>query len=105
MFVSLGKKTVTTAGTPVQISSTSIKAHSVCIQVNSANTGKIYIGTSTLVAATYVGVLKVLPPPSASSYPEFVATQIMAQNGIDLSELWIDSSVNGESAIVSYMTY
>ena len=46
-----GRQTVTTAGTAVQLSTTSVGASEVIITAETDNTGIIVVGTSTVVAA------------------------------------------------------
>lgn len=77
---------VTTAGTRVQISGSSIPIRSVCFKANHADTGKIYVGN--------VGV------SSANGY-ELVADVSVCLDVNNLNLVYIDSSVNGEG--VSYV--
>lgn len=80
-----GQKTVTTAGTRVQVSSSSVPVRSVCIKALHADTGKIYVGNSTV--------------SSANGY-ELIADLSVCLDVNDVSLVYIDSSVNGEG--VSY---
>ncbi len=78
--------TVTTAGTSVQLSGSSVPVRSVCIKAMTANTGKMYIGNSS-VSATVGYEL-----PNDSS----ICVEV---NNLNL--IYVDSSVNGEK--VSYL--
>jgi hypothetical protein len=99
----IGKKTVATAGTRVQlIATTPTKAQGVCIQALSSNTGKIYIGDSTVVGSTLVGCGYVLGIPAGAVIPGF-STTIQASNALDVSQFYIDADVNGEGVLVSYI--
>lgn len=100
---SLGKITVTNAGTIVQVSSSSKPAQLITISQNPANTGKIFIGLSTLVASTRVGVLFILPIPTVNVLPSFTLQWPDAHAMFDLQDFWLDADVNGEAAIVSYV--
>lgn len=78
-----GVVTVTTAGTRVQLSGSSVAIRSVCIKGQHANTGNIYVG-DILVSAT-VGY-------------ELPADASVCLDVNNLNLIYIDSSVNGEKA-------
>lgn len=101
---SLGKVVVTTAGTRKQISTSVIFAHTVFVQQFPGNTGKIYLGDVTVVGSTGVGVTAILPIPTANSLGSFTLSWPDPHFQFDLSQLYLDSEVNGEGAIVSYVT-
>lgn len=84
-----GNKAVTTAGTRVQFSTGNFPCVSVTMTANSANTGIICAGGSTVVAtsASRTGI-----PLSAGD------TAIIEV--ANLNKLWLDSTVSGEG--VSY---
>lgn len=100
---SLGKVVVTTAGTRKQILTTSTPAQIVQIQQFPGNTGKIYIGGSTLVGSTGVGVYFVLPIPTVNSLSSWLLQWPDSHAMFDLADLYLDAEVNGEGAIVSYV--
>jgi len=102
-LASFGKKTVTTAGTIVQVTTTPTNCNQLFIQALTANTGKIYIGLSTLVKATLVGALFVLPIPTANILPVYNPVAPVADGAIDLATIWLDSDVNGEGVLISYL--
>jgi len=87
-----GRKVVTTAGTRVQITATSTAIGGVIIQALEANTGKIAVGGSDVVAAsgTRVGVV-------------LGAGESMTLGVKDLNAVWLDSTVNSEG--VSYLPF
>lgn len=109
MLKSLGVVTVTTGGTPVQVSATNIYTQTIVIQQLQANTGKIYIcDRATAVKATGVGVLYVLPKPVlnsgvAETLPSLTIVGPSPANKLDVSELWIDADVNGEGCLISIL--
>lgn len=88
--------TVATAGTAVVVSATSIKTSSFTIQADPANTGVIYVGDSSVDNTN--GIVLV-----ASQSAEFVG-DVRRGGGdeYDLNEVFLDSSVNGETARVIY---
>ena len=87
-----GVKSVTTAGTAVQLSATSVACRMVEIQARVANTGNIAVGSSTVVAAagSERGIVLV---PGAS-----VSLRVT-----DLNKLYLDAAVSGEG--VSYIYF
>lgn len=107
---SYGKLSVTTAGTPVRATlgqsdpTARIGLQSIQFQALPANTGLIYIGTAALNKSTGVGVLAVLPAPSSATTGPFASASFsepLAPAGLNLADLYIDSTVNGESVYVS----
>jgi hypothetical protein len=110
MFVALGSITVPTPGTPVQATSglASPSAYKLChgIMIESlpSNVGKIYIGLVGLVKGTYVGVLAVLPAPTANSYPSWSASIGYAPNAIEATQVYIDADSANDGAIISLVT-
>lgn len=93
-------KTVTTAGTRVQLTTSNINVNSIIIQAKSGNTGKIYVGTSAVSSTRCVAEL------SAGQSWNFDFTDV--QKGIletlNISQIWLDSSVNGEGVHYGYLT-
>jgi hypothetical protein len=102
---SFGWKTVASAGTPERLTATRTPAQSVLIQVVTTNTGDMYIGTSASMDPTDgTDMVAVLSNPTADAQPpSFSLTANDAANGIDLSEIWIDSEISGEEVLVSYL--
>ena len=83
--VSDGRQVVTTAGTRVALSSTSSIFDEVDITAETDNTGVIVVGASTVVAAqaTRRGT-----PLDAGDTKTF--------RNVDLKEIYIDSTINGD---------
>ena len=105
---SLGKITVTTPGTPVQVA-TSGQAARIHFQAT-GNTGSVYLGISGMSKPT-TGVLKIFPPaPAACQIAPLDASRELdlwsqSQEAIDSQSLlsyWIDADVAGEGLLVSY---
>ena len=80
-----GKKTVPTAGTPVVLAAAQ-PVTSVTVKALSTNTGTIYVGNSAVASTNGFQLAK----------SDSVSLDIL-----DLSTVWIDSSVNGEG--VTYL--
>jgi len=103
---SLGKVSAT-PGTPKLITnnqanpSTHLACGSVMIQTLSSSTGKVYIGLSNMDKTTGVGLLAVLPVPTANSIPAFSMGNPTAQAGINANEIYIDGDSTSDGVISS----
>jgi hypothetical protein len=86
-----GRKTVTTAGTAVRVTTQPVWSDSTCITALSGNTGTICVGGSTVVAA--VGATRRGTPLAAGESVTY---------NCDASLLWIDATVNGDGVSFSY---
>ncbi len=87
-----GRKTVTTAGTRVQLSTTNTICRKIEIQALSANTNYVFVGDITVVAATgSERGIRLAPGAVITMYVQ------------DLYSLYLDSRVSGEG--VSYVYY
>ncbi len=104
MRVSSLYKTVAAAGKIVQVTTDrTIKAHKVEFSGITTETGKIFVGSSALVASTYVGVFSMLWPTGGSgAQPNKYVVEAPAEDGnvITLADFWIDAAVNGEHCLV-----
>lgn len=85
LTISDGRKVVTTAGTRVALSSTSLVYDEVTITAETDNTGIVVIGGSTVVASLSTRQGTPLNAGDSRSY----------QN-VDLAKVYIDSTVNGD---------
>ncbi len=90
-------KTVTTAGTPVRLTTTNIPAISATIQALHTNTGRVCVGASNVLVSTNTGTC-LSADQAAPLY------QIAQSSGkpYDLSTFWLDSAVNAEGVSVTY---
>jgi hypothetical protein len=86
-----GRDTIATAGTAEQVSTTSLVVEWIIIQAELNNTGVIVVGGSTVVAAeaTRRGVAL----NAGDSVPLY---------GVDLSEVYVDTTVNGDGYTYLY---
>ncbi len=87
-------KLVTTAGTPVALTSTPTRAISLTIQVPPITPGFICIGDKTINAATWNGVCGT----AMSGYALFNVSGVV----YDLSTIYIDSQYSGYGVTVTY---
>ena len=88
-----GLKVVTTAGTRVQLSATSVPCKKVFIQANDQNTGEIVIGSVTVVGAS--GATRRGTALFASQGEWFPVS--------NLNLIYIDSTVNGEGVYFTFL--
>ena len=107
MVNSLGKVTVTTPGTPVRATSNQgtpgaqVSCQAIAFQALSANTGKIYIGSSTMNKSTLAGVYFVLAVPTTNIVPSFSASQLSVA-GLNAADFYLDADNGTEGVIISY---
>lgn len=81
--------TVTTSGTRVALSATTVMVYSLIVISLSTNTGIQYIGDSTVTTSNGApiapdGSIEFEPPDSARGYDQF-----------DIKDIYVDSSTNG----------
>jgi hypothetical protein len=89
--------TVTTAGTRVAVTATTtILPSSVYFEALGSNTGFIYIGLVTVSSTVYISRL------AAGQGIEISLDGDNVRQGLQLSNLYADSSVNGEKVLVTY---
>lgn len=86
-----GRKTVTTAGTRVQLTATQTECQWVVVQALSANTTAVAVGGVTVVAASGTERGTVLLPLDA--------VKIMVD---DVSKLYVDSRTSGEGVAYTF---
>ena len=107
---SFGKVTVSAAGTIVRATSgqtdpaARVALQSIQFQALPSNTGLIYIGLSTLNKSTGAGVLAVLSAPASATTGAFASASFsepLAPAGLNLADLYVDSTVNGEGVFIS----
>lgn len=86
-----GRTVVTTAGTRVQLATTSVKCRSVAITAETDNTGVITVGGSTVVGA--LATRRGTPLAAGAS----VSFDIN-----DLAKVYLDTTVNGDGVTYTY---
>lgn len=91
------QKNITTAGTELQLTTTKTNAYGVKIKAKIGNTGNMYVGHDNTVSATTGFEL------DAGEMVDVAALLgVDKDTPIDLSQIWLDSSVNGEGVCVVY---
>ena len=83
-----GSKDVTTAGTQLPLSATSVGFQELVIQAKSANTWSIYVWNSTVASTDWIALLK---------------TEMLTLTGGDLNDVYVDCSVNWEWVTFLYI--
>lgn len=97
-------KTVTTAGTRVAVSATDLYVTSVYFEAKSTNTGVIFVGDSSVSSALYVTRLAAGAGFSLSAADGTGKASSSSGGGeINLKEVYLDSSVNGDICMVGYL--
>lgn len=90
------QRTVTTAGTEVALKTTTFKVRNFAIKALHANTGFIYVGRNGVTSSTGY-------PLDAGESVAAAAIMTRGSDGsYDLSQIYIDSSVNGEGVAVFF---
>lgn len=88
-----GSKTVASAGVRERVTSLSTFAQWVDIQAKCSNTGNVYIGGTAV--SSLVGIT--LTPCSMVSVGNMAMGYVL-----DLTDVWVDSAVNGEGVVLNY---
>lgn len=94
----LGVVAVTTAGTRKQISTDSKACYAIVLQANSSNTGKIYVGDSTVTSSNGI---ELSAGDSLTISPQSINGG--SDTEINLTDVYIDAQVSGESVRVHYL--
>lgn len=100
----LGKVTVVSAGTPVPLSTdTTVRACTILVATIPGLTGNIYFGGAAINQGTLGGVMIKFNPPAVPGQPDHFILQTQdARNSLRVSDYFIDASVSGEGALVTY---
>lgn len=94
-------KTVTTAGTRVQFTTSNIYCTSIYVEALSSNTGNIYVGTSSVSSTVYIAKLAAGQGFSMTT-DNHSAGSSSGGSEYNLSFLYFDSAVSGEKVLVTY---
>jgi hypothetical protein len=113
MIQSFGQIDVAAGGTPARatanlaVPANPCPLQSLMVQAAPANTGLIYVifspeGSPGDNRTTRTKVIGIIGAPSAATAhpPSASFTMPNAQNALDLRDIWIDASVNGDDAII-----
>lgn len=91
-WIGLGKQTVTTAGTPLRLSSVKLKVHSVLVTYDPADTGAVYVKDD---AGNVIAAIS-----ATSSTP--ILLESLGADEIDLNKLQVDVQTSGKGPFVGY---
>lgn len=100
----LGQVTVASAGTPVPLSiDPSVWASAILVVTIPGMTGNIFLGGAGLNHTTLARVMIKFNAPSAAGVPDhFLLQSEDARNSLHIGDYWLDASVSGEGALVTY---
>lgn len=102
----LGFVTVTSAGTPVQFTSSPLACVSLRIQPRknstTVNVGNIYIGNQNMVKSTGAGVYAILSPEQVQGFSITapVVSGVYPLSAYNAQGFWIDADNSGDAALV-----
>lgn len=88
--------TIATAGTRQQLTATSTAVLSVIVQADSLNTGKIYVGDSSVSSSSGIEL--------AAGEAFVIEPQYFGDNEINLSDIYLDTATNNNVARIQYIT-
>lgn len=95
--------TNTTAGTRTQVTATTtIQPTSVYFEALAGNTGYIYVGTSSVSSTVYMTRLSAGQGFTVGADGAGIGHRAGGQ-GLQLSNFYVDSSVNGDKVLVTYL--
>lgn len=112
-LASLGAITVSSAGTKVRATvnqsdpGARYTVQSFQVQAGAANAGIIYIGFSNMNTSNGTGVLGIIPKPVSATTGPFGSQSFSIINspaGIDMRDIYIDSSASGDIVYISVAT-
>ncbi len=97
----LGKINVASAGTPVRVTATSTPCYGLIVTPVIGNAGATHFGTSTLVKATLVGVIKTFLKPAATGASDTLQITCDQLNQLNAADYWVDAETSGDGLLVS----
>jgi hypothetical protein len=109
MLMPIATITVAVPGTPVRLTSTQanpaekFSCHGVLVQAMPFNTGRVYIGRSTMDKTTLADLFAVLAIPTDHTIPSFTAALTLSPNAINMADLYLDADIALEGALVSVL--
>ncbi|HKW96606.1 MAG TPA: hypothetical protein VJN43_02685 [Bryobacteraceae bacterium] len=100
----LGIVKVPSSGTPVPLATdTTLRACAILVATVPDFTGNIFLGGAGLNQTTLAGVMIKFNAPSAAGVPDhFLLQSEDGNNSLHISDYWLDVSVSGEGALVTY---
>lgn len=88
--------TIASAGTRQQITASDIAAYSIIFQADDLNTGKVYVGDSTVTSANGIEL--------APGETYGIDAAEIGDREIILSDFWVDTQTNGNVIKIQYLT-
>jgi hypothetical protein len=100
----LGKVTVASAGTPVPLSpDPTLRASAILVATIPGLTGNVYLGGAGLDQNVLAHVMIKFNAPSVFGPPDSILVEDRGgHNALHVSEYYLDASVSGEGALVTY---
>jgi|SRR5581483_10941940 len=101
----IGKVSVTSPGTPVQVTSDlSIRCAKILFAVDTANTGKTYLGGAGMSKTTRAGVGRAFTQPPASGPQDglLISERPGEGNSLRPADYWIDADNANDGLLVTY---
>lgn len=95
----LSPVSVVTAGTPVQITPTKLGCSGIVFQAHPSNSGKIYVGDSTVTSANGISIG---PGESFAISSQSIDGNMDAE--LILSDYWVDADTSGNIVKIQYLT-
>lgn len=106
---SLGKVTVGTPGTPVQVTinqavpNARLACNALMIQALPSNVGKVYVGLVGLNKSTLAQAIAVLATPTLNTIPAYSATALNAPGGLNMVDFYVDADNVNDGVLVAYV--
>lgn len=95
---SLGKITVSSAGTPVQSTTSHIGCQCIRVFASTTNTGaNVYAGVASNFSKGNTNCIGIIPK---GTFQDFYIRG--ASDGMDAQQIWIDVDTSADTALVSY---
>jgi hypothetical protein len=100
----LGKVTIASAGAPVPLNSDpTLRACAILVSTIPGLSGNVYLGGAGLNQNTLAQVMIKFNAPSVFGPPDtFLVEARDGRNALQVSEYFLDASVSGEGALVTY---
>jgi len=116
MVLVIGKISVPTPGTPIQVTAQAVwgealaevgfstqflTVQAILFQAWKANTGQVYLGKIGMNKGTGAKVMSVLVTPTTAGIPSVGASNHLSLAGIDVSAFYLDADVATDGVLVS----
>lgn len=99
----IATKTVATAGTRVQVSTSSVYVTAIYFEALKTNTGVIYVGDSSVTSTLYMTALSAGTGFTVTTSANIHPGTSSGGNEVQLSAFYVDAGTSGDKVQVSYM--